>query len=96
MVAKPKCKPKLIFINYFILGTVDSSIARIDPDTGSYKSDVLVNIQLFTIDDFFGAESIAAVGPEIKSAFGETDVSAENAALKKAFSEATNSLILKL
>lgn len=83
-------------LNYFILGTVDSSIARKDPDTGAYKSDVLVNIQLYTIDDFFGAESIAAVGPEIKSAFGETDVSSEKAALKKAFSEATTSLILKL
>ena len=83
-------------LNYFILGTVDSSVARVDPDTGSYKSDVLVNIQLYTIDDFFGAESIAAVGPEIKSAFGETDVLSEKAALKKAFSEAMTSLILKL
>ena len=83
-------------LNYFLLGTVDSSVARKDKDNGSYKSDVLVNIQLYTIDEFFGAESIAAVGPEIKSAFGETDVASEQAALKKAFSEATTSLILKL
>ena len=33
-------------LNYFILGTVDSSVARIDPDSGVYKSDVLVNVQL--------------------------------------------------
>jgi|TARA_B100001093_G_scaffold186020_1_gene178754 hypothetical protein len=83
-------------LNYFLLGTVDSSVPRTDPDTGSYKSDVLVNIQLYSIDDFFGAESIAAVGPEIKTAFGETDILSEKAALKKAFNEATNSLILKL
>lgn len=83
-------------LNYFMLGTVDSSLPRIDPDTGAYKADVLVNIQLFKIDDFFGAEVVAAVGPEIKTAFGETDVLAEKAALKKAFSEATNTLILKL
>jgi hypothetical protein len=83
-------------LNYFLLGTVDSSVPRVDPDTGSFKSDVLVNIQLYSIDDFFGAESIAAVGPEIKTAFGETDTLSEKAALKKAFSEATNSLILKL
>ena len=83
-------------LNYFLLGTVDSSVARIDPDTGVYKSDVLVNVQLYKIDDFFGAESVASVGPEIKTAFGETDVLSEKAALKKAFSEATSSLILKL
>ena len=83
-------------LNYFMLGTVDSSVPRIDPDTGAYKADVLVNIQLFKIDDFFGAEVIAAVGPEIKTAIGETDILADKAALKKAFSEATNSLILKL
>ena len=83
-------------LNYFLLGTVDSSVARIDPDTGVYKSDVLVNVQLYKIDDFFGAELVASVGPEIKTAFGETDVLSEKAALKKAFSEATSSLILKL
>ena len=83
-------------LNYFMLGTVDSSVPRIDPDTGVFKADVLVNIQLFKIDDFFGAEVVAAVGPEIKTAFGETDVLAGKAALKKAFAEATNSLILKL
>ena len=83
-------------LNYFLLGTVDSSVPRIDPDSGVYKSDVLVNVQLYRIDDFFGAESVASVGPEIKTAFGETDVLSEKAALKKAFSEVTNSLILKL
>lgn len=83
-------------LNYFLLGTVDSSVPRIDPDSGFYKSDVLVNVQLYRIDDFFGAESVASVGPEIKTAFGETDVLSEKAALKKAFSEVTNSLILKL
>ena len=83
-------------LNYFLLGTVDYSVPRDDPDTGAKKSDVLVNIQLFRIDDFFGAESVASVGPEIKSAFGETDVLAQTAALKKAFLEATNSLIFKL
>ena len=79
-----------------MLGSVDSSVPRIDPDTGVFKADVLVNIQLFKIDDFFGAEVVAAVGPEIKTAFGETDVLADKAALKKAFAEATNSLVLKL
>lgn len=83
-------------LNYFLLGTVDSSVPRIDPDSGVYKSDVLVNVQLYRIDDFFGAESVASVGPEIKTAFGETDVLSEKAALKKAFSEVTNSLILRL
>ena len=83
-------------LNYFLLGTVDTSLPRIDPDTGAFKSDVLVNIQLFKIDDFFGAEQVASVGPEIMTAFGETDVLSEKAALKKAFFEATNSLILKL
>ena len=83
-------------LNYFLLGTVDTSLPRVDPDTGAFKSDVLVNIQLFKIDDFFGAEPIASVGPEIMTAFGETDVLSEKAALKKAFFEATNSLILKL
>lgn len=83
-------------LNYFLLGTVDSSVPRIDPDSGVYKSDVLVNVQLYRIDDFFGAEPVASVGPEIKTAFGETDVLSEKAALKKAFSEVTNSLILKL
>ena len=83
-------------LNYFLLGTVDTSLTRIDPDTGAFKSDVLVNIQLFKIDDFFGAEPVASVGPEIMTAFGETDVLSEKAALKKAFFEATNSLILKL
>jgi len=83
-------------LNYFLLGTVDTSLPRIDPDTGAFKSDVLVNIQLFKIDDFFGAEPVASVGPEIMTAFGETDVLSEKAALKKAFFEATNSLILKL
>tara|TARA_B100000575_G_scaffold200746_1_gene162656 strand:+ start:2055 stop:3191 length:1137 start_codon:yes stop_codon:yes gene_type:complete len=83
-------------LNYFLLGTVDYSVPRDDPDTGAKKSDVLVNIQLFRIDDFFGAESVASVGPEIKSAFGETDVLAQTEALKKAFVEATNSLIFKL
>jgi len=83
-------------LNYFMLGTVDSSVPRDDPDTGVKKVDVLVNVQLFKIDDFFGAEVVASVGPEIKTAFGETDVLAEKEALKKAFAEATNSLLYKL
>ena len=68
--------------NYFLIGTVDSSVPRTDPDTGAFKSDVLVNVQLYSIDDF-GAEAVASVGPEIKTAFGETDVLSEKAALKK-------------
>ncbi len=83
-------------ISYFMLGTMDASTPRIDPDTGAQKMDVLVNVQLYKIDDFFGAEVVATVGPEIKSAFGETDVIAKTEALKKAFSEATNTLIFKL
>ena len=83
-------------LNYFLLGTVDSGVPRIDPDTGTFKSEVLVNVQLFKLDDFFGAEVVAAVGPEIKSAFGETDILSEKAALKKAFNEVTNSLVFKL
>lgn len=83
-------------LNYFMLGTVDSSVARDDPDTGVKKVDVLVNVQLFKIDEFFGAEVVASVGPEVKTAFGETDVLAEKEALKKAFAEATNSLLFKL
>ena len=69
---------------------------RDSPDTGVKKVDVLVNVQLFKIDDFFGAEVVASVGPEVKTAFGETDVLAEKEALKKAFAEATNSLLFKL
>jgi hypothetical protein len=83
-------------IAYFMLGTMDASTPRTDPDTGAKKMDVLVNVQLYKIDDFFGAEVVATVGPEIKSAFGETDVIAKTEALKKAFSEATNTLIFKL
>tara|TARA_A100001037_G_scaffold81566_1_gene73552 strand:+ start:164 stop:1303 length:1140 start_codon:yes stop_codon:yes gene_type:complete len=83
-------------IAYFMLGTMDTSTPRTDPDTGAKKMDVLVNVQLYKIDDFFGAEVVATVGPEIKSAFGETDVIAKTEALKKAFSEATNTLIFKL
>ena len=83
-------------IAYFMLGTMDTSTPRTDPDTGAQKMDVLVNVQLYKIDDFFGAEVVATVGPEIKSAFGETDVIAKTEALKKAFSEATNTLIFKL
>ena len=45
-------------LNYFMLGTVDSSVPRIDPDTGVFKADVLVNIQLFKIDDFLPAEPL--------------------------------------
>ena len=37
-------------LNYFLLGTVDTSLPRVDPDTGAFKSDVLVNIQLFKIN----------------------------------------------
>ena len=83
-------------ISYFMLGTMDASTPRTDPDSGVQKMDVLVNVQLYKIDDFFGAEAVATVGPEIKSAFGETDVIAKTEALKKAFSEATNTLIFKL
>ena len=83
-------------IAYFMLGTMDTSTPRTDPDTGAVKMDVLVNIQLYKLDDFFGAEVVATVGPEIKSAFGETDVIAKTEALKKAFAEATNTLIFKL
>ena len=83
-------------INYFLLGTIDSGTPRIDPDTGVFKSDVLVNVQLFKIDDFFGAEIVASVGPEIQSAFGETDILSEKAALKKAFEMVTSSLFYKL
>ena len=83
-------------VRYFMLGTIDASTARDDPDTGAKKVDVFVNLQLFELDDFFGPQVIATVGPETKSAFGDTDVSAKNEALKKAFSEATSSLLFKL
>jgi predicted Fe-Mo cluster-binding NifX family protein len=83
-------------LNYFLLGTVDSGTPRIDPDTGVFKSEVLVNVQLYRIDDFFGAEAVASVGPEIQSAFGETDVLAEKAGLNKAFELVTTSLFFKL
>lgn len=83
-------------LNYFLLGTVDSGTPRIDPDTGVFKSEVLVNVQLYKIDDFFGAEAVASVGPEIQSAFGETDVLAEKAGLNKAFELVTTSLFFKL
>jgi hypothetical protein len=83
-------------LNYLLLGTVDAGTPRIDPDTGVFKSEVLVNIQLYKIDDFFGAEVVASIGPEIQSAFGETDILAEKAGLKKAFEIATSSLFYKL
>ncbi|MEL0238220.1 MAG: hypothetical protein VW963_08370 [Candidatus Neomarinimicrobiota bacterium] len=84
-------------VNYILLGTVDTSVPKIDPDTGNYSADVLVNIQLYKIDmDFESAELVASVGPEIKTAFGTSDVIAANLALKKTFDEAINSLIYKL
>tara|TARA_B110000014_G_C20124848_1_gene598307 strand:- start:2473 stop:3612 length:1140 start_codon:yes stop_codon:yes gene_type:complete len=83
-------------IQYFMMGTVDASTPRTDPDTGAQKVDVTVNIQLYSIDDFIGAEVVSTVGPEIKTAFGETDVIAKTEALKKAFSESVSSLIFKL
>ena len=83
-------------VKYFMLGTIDASTARDDPDTGAKKVDVFVNLQLYELDDFFGPQVVATVGPETKSAFGETDVSAKNEALKKAFSEATSALLFKL
>ena len=83
-------------IQYFMLGTVDASTPRTDPDTGAQKTDVTVNIQLYSIDDFVGAEVVSTVGPEIKTAFGETDVIAKTEALKKAFSESISALIFKL
>ena len=83
-------------IQYFMLGTVDASTPRTDPDTGAQKTDVTVNIQLYSIDDFVGAEVVATVGPEIKTAFGETDVISKTEALKKAFSESISTLIFKL
>ena len=46
--------------------------------------------------DFESAELVASVGPEIKTAFGTSDVIAANLALKKTFDEASNSLIYKL
>ena len=81
-------------LNYFVLGTVDSSVPRVDPDTGTFKADVLVNIQLFKIDDFFGAEIVAAVGPEIKTAFGETDATTGEWQINT--SPSVHTLILKL
>ena len=85
------------FVDYLLLGTVDTSVPKIDYDTGSYSADVLVNIQLYRINnDDYAAEIVASVGPEIKTAFGSSDVIAANHALKKAFDEAINSLIYKL
>ena len=85
------------FVDYLLLGTVDTSVPKIDYDTGSYSADVLVNIQLYRINnDDYAAEMVASVGPEIKTAFGSSDVIAANLALKKAFDEAINSLIYKL
>ena len=85
------------FVDYLLLGTVDTSVPKVDYDTGNYSADVLVNIQLYRINnDDYAAEMVASVGPEIKTAFGSSDVIAANLALKKAFNEAINSLIYKL
>ena len=46
--------------------------------------------------DYETAEVVATVGPEIKTAFGSSDVVASNMALKKTFNEAINALIYKL
>ena len=79
-----------------LLGTVDTSVPKVDYDTGNYSADVLVNIQLYRINNDDYARNVASVGPEIKTAFGSSDVIAANLALKKAFNEAINSLIYKL
>lgn len=58
------------FVDYLLLGTVDTSVPKIDYDTGSYSADVLVNIQLYRINnDDYAAEMVASVGPEIKTAW---------------------------
>jgi hypothetical protein len=83
-------------VKYLITGTMDTSAPRDDPDTGLKKVDVYITMELSRIDDFFGAEKIALVGPELRSGLHETESGAEIAALKLAANDATDILLNRL
>ena len=83
-------------VKYLITGTMDTSAPRDDPDTGLKKEDVYITMELSRIDDFFGAEKIALVGPELRSGLHETESGAEIAALKLAANDATDILLNRL
>jgi len=83
-------------VKYLLMGTMDSTNPRIDPSSGLTKVDVYITLEISQIDEFFGAEILAVVGPEVRSGLGETEQLAETEALKSAANDAIDSLINRL
>jgi hypothetical protein len=83
-------------VKYLLMGTMDSTNPRIDPSSGLTKVDVYITLEISQIDEFFGAEILAVVGPEVRSGLGETQQLAETEALKSAANDAIDSLINRL
>ena len=83
-------------VNYLLIGTMDSSPPRKDLSTGLTKVDVSITLEISQLDEFFGAEVLAVVGPEVRSGLGETEQLAETEALKSAANDAIDSLINRL
>ena len=83
-------------VNYLLIGTMDSSPPREDPSSGLTKVDVYITLEISQLDEFFGAEVLAVVGPEVRSGLGEDERLAETEALKSAANDAIDSLINRL
>ncbi len=83
-------------VKYLLMGTMDSTNPRTDPSSGLIKVDVYITLEISQIDEFFGAEILAVVGPEVRSGLGETQQLAETEALKSAANDAIDSLINRL
>jgi len=83
-------------VNYLLIGTMDSSPPREDPSSGLIKVDVYITLEISQLDEFFGAEILAVVGPEVRSGLGEDERLAETEALKSAVNDAIDSLINRL
>ena len=83
-------------VNYLLIGTMDSGPPREDPSSGLTKVDVYITLEISQLDEFFGAEVLAVVGPEVRSGLGEDERLAETQALKSAANDAIDSLINRL
>lgn len=83
-------------VNYLLIGTMDSSPPREDPSSGLIKVDVYITLEISQLDEFFGAEVLAVVGPEVRTGLGEDERLAETQALKSAANDAIDSLINRL
>ena len=58
--------------------------------------DVYITLEISQLDEFFGAEVLAVVGPEVRTGLGEDERLAETQALKSAANDAIDSLINRL